>query len=184
MIRRVISCSFLLLILFQVPLMAQSFGVSMGIQKPGDDRYWLSGSYRMYLRENFSLNPEIGYSRTSRTDEFCLDPLGCSESNALFRDLNVGMHALYTIPKDRFSFSFGGGVGAHFLKSEVSIDNNDPIRPDIELSSSDIQPGLHFLGEFDIAVTDRLSVFLVNRSEFVRKFNDNFKLYGGVRWRF
>jgi hypothetical protein len=164
--------------------MAQSIGFGMGIQKPGDDRYWISGSYRMYLRENFSLNPDLGYARTSHSSEICFGDRGCSQRNSLFQDLNVGVHALYTIPKDRISLSFGGGVGAHFLKSEASIDNSDPILPDLERSDSDVQPGLHFLGEFDVAVSDRLSIFLVNRSEFVRKFNDNFKLYGGVRWRF
>jgi hypothetical protein len=138
----------------------------------------------MYLKENFSLNPEVGYSRRSDSDEFCNRLGGCAESNALLTDFTVGVHALYTIPKDRFSFSFGGGLGAHFLKSELSIDNTNPEIPDLESSNSDVQPGAHFIGEFDVAVSDRLSIFLVNRSEIVRKFNDNFKLYGGVRWKF
>jgi hypothetical protein len=139
----------------------------------------------MFLKENFSLNPEVGYSQRSDSQEICgSERIGCSQTNALFRDLSVGVHALYTIPKDRFSFSFGGGVGAHFLKNELSIDNTNPQLPDLERSNSDVQPGAHFIGEFDVAVSERLSIFLVNRSEFVRRFNDNFKLYGGVRWKF
>ncbi len=181
--RRVISNLFLFLVFVPIPVLAQSVGLGLGVEKPGDDRYWITGSYRLFLNDNFSLNPEIGYTERSFSDEICLST-GCTQTTGLFRDVNVGMHALFTIPKDRFSFSFGGGLGAHFLKNEASFDSNDPIFPDREFSNSSVQPGLHFIGEIDVAVTDRLSVFLVNRNEFVRSFNDNFKLYGGVRWKF
>jgi hypothetical protein len=180
---RVISNLVLFLVLIPIPVLAQSVSLGGGIQKPGDDRYVIAGSYRMYLNEHFSLNPDVAFSERSDSEEFCVTSV-CFEGNALFRDVTVGMHALFTIPKDRFSFSLGGGAGAHFLKTETSLDSNDPTLPDIERSDSTVQPGLHFIGEFDVAVNDRLSIFLVNRSEFVRRFNDNFKLYGGVRWKF
>lgn len=173
-----------LFLVLPLPLLAQSLSIGMGIEKPGEDQLWFTGGYRFPIKERFFLEPIMGYS--SRTDfrEDCAENVGCIRSASLSREFDVGFQALFSVPKDKFRFSFGGGIGAHFLKSEFLRASDFIDEFNRSGSRSVVEPAAHFIGEIDVKVSDKFSVFFANRSEFVRRFNENFKLYGGVRWEF
>jgi hypothetical protein len=172
-----------LIFLVQLPANGQSIAMGLGIVKPGDSRLWVTGSYRMNLRENILLEPELSYWKQSESTENCIEGPRCIKRDFMRRDIAVGIHSLFSIPKERFRISFGGGVGAHFLKDEFfrSVDPPIPLLPESNVSNSDIRLGLHFLAELDVKVWQHISVFVANRNELVKDFSDNIKLYGGVR---
>jgi len=111
------------------------------------------------------LEPEVGY--WSRSDE------GIDTT-----DLLVGINFLGVVPGSRADYFMGVGFGVHFLDTQWEAD------PDLDASESvlggNLQVGL------DLKFADHLSLFGAARFDLLDSdaYSDQFKIYGGLRFRF
>ncbi len=176
---------FLIVAACSVPADAQTFavGVGAGLTKPEDiqESPWFTGNVRLYPRPWLALEPEVGYWRNTDTEQGCIPDLDvCFDAEARVRDITAGVNVLVMRPSGMFQPWGGGGVGAHFLETDVTF-------PEFVQGGSTTRTelGIHFLAGIDINATDRIAWFVSGRYDTILDTDINqFKAYGGIRLKF
>jgi hypothetical protein len=152
-----------------------ALSLGAGLVDPEDvgSSFWITANYRFRIAERLRLEPEVGYWKNSE------DIPGLDVS---VEDLNFGVNAVYTLADSGASVVpwAGAGLGLHLLKGVVDFDQ-DGIDDGAEGTDSEF--GIHLLGGADFVMSDDLALFAAARFDIVSDLNQ-FKLYGGVRYRF
>jgi hypothetical protein len=159
------------------------FGVGLGFVHASDvedgGSAWFTANYRVEMRPHLVIEPELGYWKKSEGDPDLVQ-LG-------IRDLNVGVHAIFRPEMDGpLRLWMGAGPGVHLVKVYASL---------LGFSDSETRtkPALHFLGGLDYELNESLVAFGSVRYDVVGQLSletendtslNQFKLYGGVRFRF
>ena len=181
---RWLSC-FLIVAACSVPAEAQTFavGVGAGLVKPDDvhNTPWFTGNVRFYPRAWLAVEPEVGYWTNTSDDQGCIPDLDvCFDAEARVRDITTGVNVLVMRPSGMFQPWGGGGVGAHFLETDVMFAEFDQGG-----STTRTELGIHVLAGIDINATDGFAWFVSGRYDTVLDTDiDQFKAYGGVRFTF
>lgn len=180
----------MILFLAMLPLSAQTQSVSfsVGASSPeyfGGPRLWYAADFRVPIRNNLTFEMEGGYWSWSHSEErrFHLDSV---RSDDFRRDLNVGVTALYVLSSKHVGVSFGGGTGAHFLRIRSSAVSSYPFPRVFErhIDHSSAEADLHLVGSMDIPLNSRFTVFIGQRTEFIRHEPNSWKAFGGIRCHF
>jgi hypothetical protein len=133
-------------------------------QRRGKDdwRYASRGDIQAHIE------PEIGY--WSRDDR------GLSES-----DLSVGVNAVGVVPGRAVDYSFGVGLGAHFLDTKIQA-----VGGGVVVNESDAHFGGNFQVGLDVHVSPSVSLFGTGRFDVIEGLDETLqgKVYMGLRFRF
>ncbi|HEY7510398.1 MAG TPA: outer membrane beta-barrel protein [Vicinamibacteria bacterium] len=152
-----------------------SLSLGAGYVAPNDvdSTFWVTANYRFRLGDRLLLEPEVGYWEKGD------DVPGVDVS---IEDLNFGLNAILPLGSARdtgLSPWVGAGLGLHRLKGVVDLDDDD----DDAFDETETKLGIHLLGGFDYGLTDTLALYAAARFDIVSDLNQ-FKVYGGVRYRF
>ena len=140
-----------------------SLGFGLGIVKPSDidSTLFVTANYRFRIGDRLMLEPEVGYWKKGE-DPFKVD------------DLNLGVSAILRFPDRSLTPWVGGGLGLHMI---------DGVAADTETKL-----GFQVLGGLDYRLTDVLDLFGSARYDLVGLEGEGdlnqFKVYGGLRYRF
>jgi len=149
-----------------------SLGLGAGLVDPEDvpSTFWITANYRFGITEHLLLEPEVGYWKKGE------DVLGGDVS---IEDLQFGLNAIYRLGGSGTGVRpwAGAGLGVHLLKGVVDFDDSG------DFDDTDTEIGIHLLGGADFVMSDALALFAAARFDIVSDLNQ-FKLYGGVRYRF
>ena len=181
MARHRISLLVLALAPFAVPAHAQdqaSLSLGAGYVAPNDvdSTFWVTANYRFRVANRILLEPEVGYWEKGD------DVPGVDVS---IEDLNFGVNGIYELTGvggEGFRPWLGAGVGLHRLKGVVDLDL-DGDDDDDDFDETDTELGVHLLGGADFGLSDTFDLYVAARFDIVSDINQ-FKVYGGVRYRF
>ena len=179
MSRHLIAASALVILLAAADARAQdqaSLSLGVGYVAPNDvdSTFWVTANYRFRIADRFLLEPEVGYWEKGD------DVPGVDVS---IEDLNFGVNGILELGRaggTGFRPWAGAGVGLHRLKGVVDLDDDDD---DEDFDETDTELGIHLLGGADFGLTDTFDVYGAVRFDIVSDLNQ-FKVYGGVRYRF
>ena len=133
---------------------------------------WVTANYRFRIANRLLLEPEVGYwEKDGDLPTF----------DVSVEDLNFGINALYALADSDAGLVpwAGAGVGLHLVKGVADFDEDG----DDDAGGTDTRFGIHLLGGADFVLTDTFALYAAARYDFVSDLNQ-FKVYGGVRYRF
>ena len=181
---RWLSC-LLVLASLVAPAYAQDFsvGAGVGLVKPQDVNAspWFTGNVRFRPSSWIGVEPEFGYWRNTDNEQGCVPDLDvCFDADARVRDISIGANVLMIRPTGRVQPWGGAGLGAHFLETDLTFSEFDPGG-----STTSTELGIHLLGGVDFNATDRVAWFAAARYDIITDTDlDQFKAYGGIRFKF
>lgn len=156
---------------------------------PGKTKLWIAGSILLWTTRHIAIEPEIGISESHRSVFAFMINRGRTQLRLYERDVSAGANAVYYTSGPHVAVSFGTGVAAHVFRTKSSY-SPFPSYTKTLMSNSMVQPGLHVLGGIEFHVSKRLSLFALNRFEFIRSTGNqfpedslnNYKVYAGIHF--
>ena len=156
-----------------------SLSLGAGYVRPNDvdATFWITANYRFRISDRLLLEPEVGYWKKGD------DVPGVDVS---LEDLNFGANAILELGRGASRGGLrpwvGAGLGLHRLKGVVDLDDDDDDTDD-DFDETDSELGIHLLGGADFGLTDTFDLYAAARFDIVSDLNQ-FKVYGGIRYRF
>lgn len=173
MSRHLIAATALVTLLAAADAHAQdqgSLSLGVGYVAPSDldSTYWVTANYRFRIADRFLLEPEVGYWES-----------GEEEFGTSVEDLNFGVNGLFELGRPGGTGLrpwVGAGIGLHRIEGVVDLDDDD-------FDESETELGIHLLGGADFGLSEAFALYAALRYDLVSDLNQ-FKVYGGVRYRF
>lgn len=199
---KVIRTVLLLLVVFPRIVSTLDFKVSAGIMlrdnkipvhifpaEPGNTKLWIAGSILLWTTRHIAIEPEIGISESNRSVPAFMINRGRTQLHLYERDVSAGANAVYYTSGPHVAVSFGTGLAAHAFRTKSSY-TPFPSYTKTLMANSMVQPGLHVLGGIEFHISKRLSLFALNRFEFIRSTGNKFpedslndyKVYAGIHF--
>ncbi len=149
-----------------------SLGFGAGLVRPNEvpSTFWVTANYRFRITDRLWLEPEVGYWEKSD------DVTGFDVTVA---DLNFGANAILEFGRSgsgELQPWVGAGLGLHRLKGVRDFG-------DVDLGGTVSKLGIHLLGGVDFGLSETFDLFAAARFDIVSQRNQ-FKLYGGLRYKF
>ena len=148
-----------------------ALSLGAGLVDPEDvgSSFWITANYRFRIADHLLLEPEVGYWKKGE------DVFGGDVS---LEDLQFGLNAIYMLGRGTGIRPWAGaGLGLHLLKGVVGFDDSG------DFDDTESKLGIHLLGGADFVMSDAAALYAAARFDIVSDLNQ-FKLYGGVRYRF
>src|SRR5262249_38322522 len=84
-----------------------------------DPTFFFTARSRWYFNNYLGIEPDIGFWKSDHADHECI---GTTCKDLALRDLDTSVSLIVNDPAwDSTSLYFGGGVGAHFRKGDISV---------------------------------------------------------------
>ena len=150
-----------------------SLGVGYVAPNDVDSTFWVTANYRFRIMDRVLLEPEVGY--WEKGDDL-------PGFDVTVEDLNFGVNGILELGgagDTGLRPWVGAGLGLHRLKGVADFDEDG----DDDAGGTDTELGIHLLGGFDFGLTDTFALYAAARFDIVSDLNQ-FKVYGGVRYRF
>lgn len=149
-----------------------SLGFGAGLVRPEgvDSTFWVTANYRFRINDRLWLEPEVGYWEKSND---------VPDFDVTVEDLNFGANAILEFGRSgsgELQPWVGAGLGLHRLKGVRDVG-------DVELGGTVSKLGVHLLGGADFGLSETFDLFAAARFDIVSHRNQ-FKLYGGLRYKF
>jgi hypothetical protein len=164
-----------------------SFGLGGGVAKPNDfdvqAPYWTAGV--RVRRPGLPLQLELEIGRWSKSQQWSVDNEWVSSSDRQSRsDLHLGVNLLVQTG-DQVRFWIGGGLGPHFVRSEIASTTAYPGQPEADqafaIAYSKTKLGIHALAGLEARLSGRFGLFAVARGDLLKEYaQTEIKLYGGL----
>ena len=175
---RLAGFSLALVVLFSSSAGAQdqaSLSLGAGYVAPSDidSTFWITANYRFRIANRFLLEPEVGY--WEKGDDG-------TDFDVSVEDLNFGVNGIFELGSAGGSGLrpwVGAGLGLHLIEGVADFDEDG----DDDAGGTDTELGIHLLSGLDFGLSESFDLYAAARYDFVSDLNQ-FKLYGGVRYRF